>query len=237
MSKYDRMRPAVKPANWMKPRSTHSVSATAALLSAVLPAVAADHCAPTSMYDRRVPYSVCVRRSTLTPLRTRKPKLAVSVRVWRPCPASALPAPIGTSLPLVLNDVWTRTNEPIFKHVSVPGTYQKPAPYRLQTFTYSTGLAFTGRSAACAPATATRPAAEPRRRLFTIFMLNLQLAFGRVPCKCGHTPGRSLDPPKPLGAVPRLMACPQKTRRLLRHRTPNAATRGMPPSVAVNTLP
>src|SRR5262249_44704104 len=58
--------------------------------------------------------------------------------------------------------------EPIFKHVSVPGTYQKPAPYRLQTFTYSTGLALTGRSAACAPATATRPAAEPRSRLLTI---------------------------------------------------------------------
>src|SRR5262245_19491177 len=105
-------------------------------------------------------------------------------------PASA-PAPIGTSEPLVLNDVCTRTNEPIFKHVSVPGTYQKPAPYRLQTFTYSTGLAFTGRSAACAPATATRPAAEPRRRLFTIFILNLQLAIGRVPSLCGHTPGRS----------------------------------------------
>src|SRR5215470_12820380 len=84
-------------------------------------------------------------------------------------PASA-PAPIGTSEPLVLNEVWTRTNEPIFRHVSVPGTYQKPAPYRLHTFTYSTGLALTGRSAACAPATATRPAAEPRRRLFTIFM-------------------------------------------------------------------
>src|SRR5215510_9814687 len=41
----------------------------------------------------------------------------------------------------------------------------------LQIFTYSTGLAFTGRSAACAPATATRPAAEPRRRLFTIFIV------------------------------------------------------------------
>src|SRR5437868_612186 len=41
----------------------------------------------------------------------------------------------------------------------------------LQTFTYSTGLALTGRSAACAPATATRPAAEPRRRLFTIFIV------------------------------------------------------------------
>src|SRR3954469_226327 len=41
----------------------------------------------------------------------------------------------------------------------------------LQIFTYSTGLALTGRSAACAPATATRPAAEPRRRLFTIFIV------------------------------------------------------------------
>src|SRR5215813_13838035 len=167
MSKYDRMRPTVKPANWMKPRSTHSVSAVVPLLSAVLPALAADHCAPTSMYDRRVPYSVCVRRSTLTPLRTRKPKLAVSVRVSRP--ATALlpppPMPFGTSLVVLFHDVCTRTNEPIFRHVSVPGTYQKPAPYRLQTFTYSTGLAFTGRSAACAPPAATRTAALPSKNL------------------------------------------------------------------------
>src|SRR6476469_4495672 len=79
--------------------------------------------------------------------------------------------PIGMPPPSASQAVWTRTYEPIFKHVSVPGTYQKPAPYRLQTFTYSTGLAFTGRSAACAPTTATRPAAEPRRRLFTIFIV------------------------------------------------------------------
>src|SRR5262247_3418185 len=84
-------------------------------------------------------------------------------------PASA-PAPIGTSEPLVLNDVCTRTKEPIFKQVSVPGTYQNPAPYRLQTFTYSTGLALTGRSAACAPATATSPAAELRRTRCIIFI-------------------------------------------------------------------
>src|ERR1043165_8796448 len=45
----------------------------------------------------------------------------------------------------------------------------------LQTFTYSTGLAFTGRSAACAPATATRPAAGPRRRLFTTFIATPQI--------------------------------------------------------------
>src|SRR5215831_19014175 len=60
-------------------------------------------------------------------------------------------------------------------HVSVPGMYQNPAPYREQIFTYSTALAFTGRSAACAPPTATRAAAEPRTRLLTIFMFNLQV--------------------------------------------------------------
>src|SRR5215470_5980344 len=121
------------------------------------------------MYDRSVPYSVCVRRSRLIALRTRKPKLEVSVRVSRP-PGSLLPPPIGMLLVVLLKVVWTRTNEPIFRHVSVPGTYQNPAPYRLQTLTYSTGLALTGRSAACAPATATSPAAEPRRRLFSMFI-------------------------------------------------------------------
>src|SRR5215470_9974462 len=49
--------------------------------------------------------------------------------------------------------------------VSVPGTYQKPAPYKLQTLTYSTGWAFTGRlpgiSAAWAPAMEYIPATEP----------------------------------------------------------------------------
>src|SRR5713101_5593923 len=59
--------------------------------------------------------------------------------------------------------------------VSVPGMYQKPAPYREQIFTYSTGLALTGRSAACAPLMASRPAAEPRIRLLTIFMLTSKL--------------------------------------------------------------
>src|SRR5262249_51098098 len=162
-----RMRPAVKPANRMKPRETKSVSATAGLLPAV--PLLVDQSAPTSMYDRSVPYSVCVRRSTLIALRTRKPKLEVSVRVSRP-PASLLPPPIGMLLVLLLKVVWTRTNEPIFKHVSVAGTYQKPAPYRLQTFTYSTGLAFRGRSAACAAPTATNPAAEPRRSLFIVFI-------------------------------------------------------------------
>src|SRR6185312_1757022 len=56
-------------------------------------------------------------------------------------------------------------------HVSVPGMYQNPAPYREQTLTYSTALAFTGRSAACAPPMASKPAAEPRTRLLTIFIL------------------------------------------------------------------
>src|SRR5882757_1800064 len=108
----------------------------------------------------------------LSAARVRNASSLVSVRVNRPAAAAVLlPKPIGMPPPFASHSVWTRTYEPTFKHVSVPGTYQKPAPYREQTFTYSTGLAFTGRSAACAPETATRPAAETRRRLFTIFIV------------------------------------------------------------------
>ena len=144
------------------------------------------------MYDRNVPYSVCVRRSTLSAAADAEAEVG-GVGTVMTDRRRVAPTPIGMSLPSVSHDVWTRTNEPIFKHVSVPGTYQKPAPYRLQTFTYSTGLAFTGRSAACAPTTATRPAAEPRRRLFTIFMLNLQLVCweGSVSRRCDCTLERS----------------------------------------------
>src|SRR3974390_3090583 len=75
-----------------------------------------------------------------------------------------------------------RTNPPSLMQVSVPGMYQNPAPYREQTLTYSTALAFTGRSAACAPLMAMRPATEPSIRLLTNFMLNLQVALsGKVP--------------------------------------------------------
>src|SRR5713226_7960106 len=63
--------------------------------------------------------------------------------------------------------------------VSVPGIKKNPAPYREQTFTYSTALALTGRSAACAPLMAIRPAAEPRTRLLIIFMLTSKFAVGR----------------------------------------------------------
>src|SRR5215467_6051655 len=58
--------------------------------------------------------------------------------------------------------------------------YKNPAPYREQILTYSTALAFTGRSAACAPLIATRAAAEPRTRLLTNFMLNLQVALSGI---------------------------------------------------------
>src|SRR6266436_2313726 len=83
--------------------------------------------------------------------------------------------------------------------VSVPGMNQKPAPYREQILTYSTALALTGRSAACAPDIATRAAAEPRTRLLTIFMLNLQVALsGKVPDPLGVTPeGWSPSPSDP----------------------------------------
>src|SRR6266853_5894541 len=173
MSKNDRMRPAVKPANWMNPRVFPRLideSWTAAELVCVWK--------NASKYERSVPYSVCVRISKETALRLLNEKSAVSVRVCRPpvspAPFAATPCMNGPPM-FALYAVWSFTKAPILMQVSVPGTYQKPAPYRLQTFTYSTGLSFTGRSAACAPATATRPAAEPRRRLFTIFILNLQL--------------------------------------------------------------
>src|SRR5215211_5253804 len=71
----------------------------------------------------------------------------------------------------------------------------------LQIFTYSTGLALTGRSAACAPATATMPAAEPRRRLFTIFIVTSKVVMGGFRldgCRNTQLEG-SLIPSKPPG--------------------------------------
>src|SRR4030081_3572506 len=83
--------------------------------------------------------------------------------------------------------------------VSVPGIYQKPAPYREQILTYSTALALTGRSAACAPLMARRPAAEPRIRLLTIFMLTSKLLCreGSGSAGCKHPKVGSLNPLKP----------------------------------------
>jgi hypothetical protein len=46
--------------------------------------------------------------------------------------------------------------------VSVPGMKKKPGPYGEQILTYSIALALTGRSAAWAPLTATKLAAEQR---------------------------------------------------------------------------
>src|SRR5262249_33846729 len=71
----------------------------------------------------------------------------------------------------------SRTYEPIFRQVSVPGTYQKPAPYMLQTRTYSTGLALTGRSAACAPDPMASAAAEPRKMPPANFMPKSPVSF------------------------------------------------------------
>src|ERR1700752_4800998 len=84
-------------------------------------------------------------------------------------------------------------------HVSVPGMYQKPAPYSKQTFTYSTALAFTGRSAACAPPTASKAAAEPRTRLLTIFIVKTSklLSLQKAPDPPGFSPS-GLAPQKPL---------------------------------------
>ena len=63
-----------------------------------------------------------------------------------------------------------------FTQVSEPGRVQPVMPPTLQTLTYSTGAAFlVGRSAACALATATMPAAEPSRRLLMSVICDLQL--------------------------------------------------------------
>src|SRR5258707_2295605 len=97
--------------------------------------------------------------------------------------------------------------------VSVPGMYQKPAPYREQILTYSTGLALTGRSAACAPLMARRPAAEPRIRLLTIFILASKLRLGKVPDPLGETPQ---------GWAPLL---PHKTAQSFRAFVPTRSTR------------
>src|ERR1043166_6203871 len=90
----------------------------------------------------------------------------------------------------------------------------------LQIFTYSTGLAFTGISAACAPATATKPAAEPRRRLLTIFIVTSNFVSGGVR---GRSPA------------------PRLTTRVSLSTTwydlePGRGDLGMPPSVAIRRL-
>src|SRR3981189_3884678 len=98
--------------------------------------------------------------------------------------------------------------------VSVPGIYQKPAPYREQILTYSTALALTGRSAACAPLMATKPAAEPRIRLLIIFMLTSKL-------QCREGPG-SAGRLRPLVGPP----SPSKPAQSFRIFGPPASTRG-----------
>src|SRR3978361_1243842 len=103
--------------------------------------------------------------------------------------------------------------------VSVPGIYQKPAPYREQILTYSTALALTGRSAACAPLMAMRPAAEPRIRLLTIFMLTSKLLcrVGSGSAGCEHPKVGSFGPfKKTASAVSRLRTLPHEREGLKR---------------------
>src|SRR5581483_335077 len=116
-------------------------------------------------------------------------------------------------------------------HVSVPGMYQNPAPYREQTFTYSTALALTGRSAACAPLMTTRPAAEPSIRLLTNFMLNLQVALsGKVPDLLGAThPRWSLCPRGPALKFHRAFGHTREREGLKRRSCKHGTTSGCPP--------
>src|ERR1051326_4843583 len=104
----------------------------------------------------------------------------------------------------------------------------------LQIFTYSTGLALTGRSAACAPATATRPAAPPRRRLLTIFIVTSKVCpvEGSRLRRVHRTPGRS--PLVPV-ARPTLCLSPRYFGRLF-DPDPRTWRLGLPPSVALLTV-
>src|SRR5882757_7451946 len=129
-----------------------------------------------------------------------------------------------------LNVVSMRIYPPSLMQVSVPGIYQKPAPYREQILTYSTALALTGRSAACAPLMAIRPAAEPRIRLLTIFILASKLR-----CREGfrirwvkHPKAGSLTPSKNRSVVSRLRTHPHE-REGLKRTTCNGTIQGPPP--------
>src|SRR6266566_2145886 len=104
----------------------------------------------------------------------------------------------------------------------------------LQTFTYSTGAALTGRSAACAPATATRPAAEPRRRLFTIFIVTSKFVNrGRVPSPPSAAAPWKVPLKSPLNH-PDFHVPPAVIRPLGAIREPGRGDLGMPPSVATS---
>src|SRR4030088_1053414 len=120
--------------------------------------------------------------------------------------------------------------------VSVPGMYQKPAPYREQILTYSTGLALTGRSAACAPLMAIRPAAEPRIRLLTIFILasTLRCREGfRIRWETHHKAG-SLTPSKNRSVVSRLRTHAHELEGL--NPTPSNGTIQVPPCAVFCTM-
>src|SRR5690349_4390697 len=97
-----------------------------------------------------------------------------------------------------LNVASMRTKPPSLMQVSVPGIKKKPAPYSEQTLTYSTALALTGRSAACAPPTASKPAAEPRIRRLIVVMFK--------PPSCLLGGGRTAVPPE--GPTPSLLEKP-----------------------------
>src|SRR5438552_14726117 len=70
--------------------------------------------------------------------------------------------------------------------VSVPGMKKKPAPYSEQTLTYSTALALTGRSAACAPLKAIRPAAELRMSVRAVIIEVSRPAIHAIACATGN---------------------------------------------------
>src|SRR5579872_3483609 len=131
------------------------------------------------MKPRSTPKAVSWRASNCTVPRTPMPKSG-RVLIGAPLvtPQEELGAVALNAAPVAFTQVYPLFRLPpetcattlpeILKHVSLPGRTKPAIPPTLQTFTYSAGADFrVGRSAACAAATATSPAAEPSKMLFT----------------------------------------------------------------------
>src|SRR6185437_2166446 len=113
--------------------------------------------------------------------------------------------------------------------VSVPGMYQNPAPYREQILTYSTALALTGRSAACAHPWRPGPPLSRGQGSSPSSLLNLQVALSRE----GSGPARVLPlwagSPKTAQSF-RVLQPPRETRDL--SEPPNGTIQDPQPSPA-----
>src|SRR5258708_15491305 len=106
---------------------------------------------------------------------------------------------------------------------------RKPATWGEHTPRSGTAVAWTGRGAACARLVAISPAAEPRIRLLTIFMLTSKLLCreGSGSAGCKHPKVGSLNPLKPALSLRAFGHTRINARDL--SEPPNGTTSGCPP--------